>query len=128
MLCTCRISEIIPPRPPLPKKVLSAQLAEKHYSSCIRTLAGMISKEYQNFKQSQSRDAHSTDYDQLQSDFLYYLNTNGVYDEMKVTLKNKISVLLQEKSDIKPNAADILAKQVRWVSLFTLTPLMFMNR
>ncbi|KAJ9593697.1 hypothetical protein L9F63_014745, partial [Diploptera punctata] len=106
------ISEIIPPRPPLPKRVMSAELAEKHYSQCIKTLLDIITKEYQKYIQINTPNAaHFTEVDEFQTSFFYFMNTTGVYNEMKTTLKEKIATLLQEKSDIRPDAENNLSKQ-----------------
>lgn len=104
LLLIFRISEIIPKRPELPKKVVSAQLAEKHFKHAINDATEKITKQFNDFY---------TDYIGKNEDsFFTHILQSGLYASLKEMLRDKISLMCREKYVSIDSLESKLQKQV----------------
>uniref|UniRef100_A0A8C4WP73 Cilia and flagella associated protein 70 n=1 Tax=Eptatretus burgeri TaxID=7764 RepID=A0A8C4WP73_EPTBU len=96
---TMKVSELIPPRSALPKKIFGAQEAVQSFHAQIHRIADMLIAKY--------RDMLKEDADELPNDYksqearksklFYELNSSGAYYAFKEQLKHSITDIVREK-------------------------------
>ncbi|XP_042197169.1 cilia- and flagella-associated protein 70 isoform X2 [Callorhinchus milii] len=96
-----RISEMIPPRAPFPRRTGGAEKAVEDYHSQILSVAGIIMNEYQDmFGSHKPEDKASFDgYDREEhkQKLMYELNASGKYFAFKEQIKHAVVKIVREK-------------------------------
>ncbi|XP_060117001.1 cilia- and flagella-associated protein 70 [Heteronotia binoei] len=97
---SCRVKEMIPPRPQLPRKTTGAKKAVEDYHSQVISIAETILEEYHEHFGRQLSEGLVVDNENLEDQkcqLNYELNSSGKYFAFKEQLKHAVVKIVREK-------------------------------